>query len=80
MMTYLVEDGGHLLAVEADGEQGLLVVVGGNVEHEEVLTAHRNTEDTGVSIEAAANVAMNAVEVEVLLATTIISFVPVVES
>ena len=35
VLVVLVEDGGNLLAVLADGKQSLLVVVGGNVELDE---------------------------------------------
>ena len=41
VLVVLVEDGGDLLAVLPDGEQRLLVVVGGDVELEEVDAANR---------------------------------------
>ena len=65
MMTYLVEDGGHLLAVEADGEQGLLVVVGGDVEDEQVAAAHGGVEDTGVGVHATTNIDGCALKIEI---------------
>merc|ERR1719189_2073355 len=56
VLVVLVEDGGDLLAVLPDGEQRLLVVVGGDVEHEEVGAAGGAGEDAGVSVQAAAHV------------------------
>ncbi len=38
--------------VATDGEEGLLVVVGGDVEHEHVGPAHRRREHAGVSVQA----------------------------
>ena len=51
VLVVLVEDGGDLLAVLPDGEQGLLVVVGGNVELEEIDASNRAGEDPGVNIQ-----------------------------
>ena len=75
VLVVLVEDGGDLLAVLPDGEQGLLVVVGGDVELEEVDPAHGAGEDAGVDIQAAANIAVSPVEGQVLLATAIVGLV-----
>ena len=72
VLVVLVEDGGDLLAVLPDGEQRLLVVVGGDVEHEEVGAAGGAGEDAGVGVQAAAHVAVSAVEGQVLLAAAIV--------
>ena len=74
-LVILVEDGGDLLAVLPDGEQGLLVVVGGDVELEEVDPPGGAGEDAGVDVEAAPDIAVGAVEGQMLLATAIISLV-----
>ena len=75
VLVVLVEDGGDLLAVLPDGEQCLLVVVGGDVELEEVDAAGGAGEDARVDVEAAAHVAVGAVEGEVLLAAAVIRLV-----
>ena len=74
-LVVLVKDGGDLLAVLPDGEQGLLVVVGGDVELEEVDAPGGAGEDAGVDVEAAPDIAVGAVEGQMLLATAIISLV-----
>merc|ERR1719370_1465606 len=51
VLVVLVEDGGNLLAILTDGQQGLLVVVGGNMELEHVDTSHGGSEDTSVRVE-----------------------------
>ena len=71
----LVKDGGDLLAVLPDAEQRLLIVVGGDVKLEEVDAAGGAGEDAGVDVQAAAHVAVGAVEGEVLLATSVIRLV-----
>ena len=73
----LVEDAGNLLAVLADGQQRLLVVVGGNVEHEQVAAANGGGEDTGISVKSTANIAVGAVEGQVLLAATVVGLASV---
>ena len=55
-LVVLVEDGGNLLAIEADGEQCLLVVVGGDVEDEQVAAADGGVEDAGVRVHATTNI------------------------
>ena len=72
VLVVLVEDGGDLLAVLPDGEQRLLVVVCGDVEHEEVGAAGGAGEDAGVGVQAAAHVAVCAVEGQVLLAAAVV--------
>ena len=71
----LVKDGGNLLAVLPDAEQGLLVVVGGDVELEEVDAPGGTGEDAGVDVEAAPDIAVSAVEGQVLLTTAVIGLV-----
>ena len=71
----LVKDGGDLLAVLPDAEQRLLIIVGGDVELEEVDAAGGAGEDAGVDVQAAAHVAVGAVEGEMLLATAIVGLV-----
>ena len=75
VLVVLVEDGGDLLAVLPDGEQRLLVVVCRDVELEEVDAAGGAGEDARVDVEAAAHVAVRAVEGEVLLAAAVIRLV-----
>merc|ERR1711934_77073 len=53
VLVVLVEDGGDLLTVLADGKESLLVVVGGNVELEHVGSTAGASEDAGVDVEAA---------------------------
>merc|ERR1711909_101537 len=77
VLMVLVEDGGNLLTVLADGQQSLLVVVGGNVELEHVGSAAGAGEDAGVDVEAAAVVAVGALEGQVLLAATVVGLGPV---
>merc|ERR1711934_1161186 len=77
VLMVLVEDGGNLLTVLADGQESLLVVVGGNVELEHVGSAAWAGEDAGVGVEAAAVVAVGALEGQVLLAATVVGLGPV---
>merc|ERR1712020_254784 len=77
VLVVLVEDGGNLLTVLADGQQSLLVVVGGNVELEHVGSAAGAGEDASVDVEAAAVVAVGALEGQVLLAATVVGLGPV---
>ena len=62
VLVVLVENGGHFFAVQADGQQGLLVVVGGHVEDEEIAAAQGASEATGVGIHTAANVDAGALK------------------
>ena len=62
VLVVLVKDGSHLLTVLPDAQQRLLVVMGGDVEHKEVLAPDRDGEDARVGVEAAANVAVSPVE------------------
>ena len=71
----LVKDGGDLLSVLPDAEQSLLVVVGGDVELEEVDAPGGAGEDASVDVQAAPDIAVGAVEGEMLLTTTIIGLV-----
>ena len=71
----LVEDGGDLLSILADGQQCLLVVVGGDVELEEVDATSGAGEDASVDVQTAPNIAVGAVEGEVLFATTVIGLI-----
>merc|ERR1719189_1497315 len=77
VLVVLVEDGGDLLAVLPDGEQRLLVVVGGNVEHEEVGAASGAGEDTSVGVQTSTDVAVGPVEGEVLLTATVVGLASV---
>ena len=79
VLVVLVEDGGDLLAVLPDGEQGLLVVVGGDVELEEVDPAHRTGEDPGVDVQTSTYIAVSPVEGQVLLTTAIIRLVSTIK-
>jgi len=65
VLMVLVEDGGNLLTVLTDGQKGLLVVVGGNVELEHVGSAGGASEDAGVDVETATVVAVGALEGQV---------------
>ena len=62
VLVVLVEDGGDLLAVLPDGEERLLVVVGGDVEDEQVRPARRRSEDTGFGVHPAPAVAVAALK------------------
>ena len=66
----------YKLTVLPDGQEGLLVVVGGDVEHEEVAAAHGGGKDAGVGVQTAAHVAVGAVEGEVLLAAAVVGLGP----
>jgi len=72
VLMVLIEDRGNFLAVLSDGQKRLLVVVGGNVEHEHVAAASRSGEDTGVGVKSTADVAVGAVEGQVFLATAVV--------
>ena len=74
-LVILVKYGGNLLAVLPDAEQGLLVVVGGDVELEEVDAPGGTGEDAGVDVKAAPDIAVGAVEGQVLLTTAVIGLV-----
>ena len=76
VLVVLVEDGRHLLPVLPDAQQRLLVVVGGDVEHEEVLAANRDGENAGVRVKTAAHVAVDAVEGQVLLTAAVVGLAP----
>ena len=56
VFVVLVEDGGHFLAVEPDGQQGLLVIVGGDVEDEHVAAAQGTGEHASVGVHASSNI------------------------
>ena len=71
----LVKDGCALLSILPDAEQGLLVVVGGDVELEEVDATSGAGEDASVDVQTASNIAVGAVEGEVLFATTVIGLI-----
>merc|ERR1719461_556560 len=77
VLVVLVEDGGDLLAILADGEQGLLVVMSGDVEHEEVGAAGGAGEDASVGVQTSSDIAVGSIEGQVLLATTIIGLASV---
>merc|ERR1719414_2290774 len=77
VLVVLVKDGGDLLTVLADGQQSLLVVVGGDMELEHVGSATGAGEDAGVDVEAAAVVAVGALEGQILLAATVVGLGPV---
>merc|ERR1712115_292563 len=77
VLVVLVKDGGDLLSVLPDGQEGLLVVMGGNVEHEEVGATSGACEDTGVNVKTTSNIAVGTIECQVLLTATIISFASV---
>merc|ERR1711934_28062 len=64
VLVVLVEDGGDLLTVLADGEESLLVVVGGNVELEHVGSTTGAGENAGVNVQAATVVGLGPVGVE----------------
>ena len=66
VLVVLVENGGHFFAVQADGQQGLLVVVGGHVEHEQVAAAQGASEDAGVGVHAASYVHAGALKSKVV--------------
>merc|ERR1719427_910142 len=72
VLMVLVEDGGNFFSVLADGQEGLLVVVGGNVELEHVGATCWAGEDSSVSVKTSTNVAVSALEGEVFLAATIV--------
>ena len=65
VLVVLVENGGHFFAVQADGQQGLLVVVGGHVEHEHVESADGAGEDAGVGVHATAGVDRGALKTNI---------------
>merc|ERR1719427_958118 len=71
VLMVLVEDGGNFFSILADGQEGL-VVVGGNVELEHVGATCWAGEDTSVSVKTSSNVAVGALEGEVLLTATIV--------
>ena len=77
VLMVLVKDGGNLFTILPDGQQSLLVVVGGNVEHEQIGATAGSSEDTSVSIKSTSNIAVGAVEGEILLSTTIIGLASV---
>jgi len=60
VLVVLVEHGGYFFSIEADGEQGFLVVVSGDVEDKQVAATHRSVEDTSIGIHATANVDASA--------------------
>merc|ERR1719179_112226 len=77
VLVVLVKDGGNLLTVPPDGQQGLLVVVGGNVEHKEVGATGGAGEDASVNIQTTSNIAVGTIEGQVLLTATIIGLASV---
>ena len=76
VLVVLVEDGGNLLPILPDGQQRLLVVVGGDVELEEVDASGGTGEDASVNIQSSSNIAVGAMEGEVFFTTSIIRLVP----
>ena len=57
VLVVLVKDRGNLFPILSDREQGLLVVMGGNVEEEEIDAGEGSGEDSGVNIHRATHVA-----------------------
>merc|ERR1711963_278189 len=74
VLVVLVEDGSNLLSILPDGQERLLVVMGGDVELEHVGSSTGAGEDSSVDIKTTPNVAGGTLECEVLLATAIIGF------
>ena len=72
VLMVLVEDGCNFFSVLADGQEGLLVVMCGNVELEHVGATCGAGEDTGVCVKTSTNIAVGALEGEVLLAAAIV--------
>ena len=76
VLVVLVEDGGDLLTILADGEKGFLVVVSGDVEHEEVGAAGGAGEDASVGVQTSSDIAVGSIEGQVLLTATVVSLAP----
>ena len=72
----LVEHRCNFFAIETNGQKCFLVVVSGDVEHEEVLAANRDGENAGVRVKTAAHVAVDAVEGQVLLTAAVVGLAP----
>ena len=53
---HLIKNWCNFFSIESDGEEGLLVVVGGNVEDEEIGTTHGSGEDAGIGVHASSNI------------------------
>ena len=79
VLVVLVEHGRDLFPVPPDREQGLLVVVGGDVEEEEIDAGQGSGEDARVDVHPAACVARDPVKAEVLLSSPVIRLAPVNE-
>ena len=77
VLVVLVKDRGNLFPVLSDREQGLLVVMGGNVEEEEVDAGEGSGEYAGVDVHPSAHVARDPFKAEIFFASPVVSLVPV---
>ena len=79
ILVVLVKHRCNLFPVLSDREQGLLVVMGGNVEEEEIDAGQGSGEDARVDVHPAACVARDPVKAEVLLSSPVVRLAPVNE-
>ena len=77
ILVVLVKHRRNLFPILSDREQGLLVVMGGNVEEEEIDAGEGSRENSGVNIHPAAHVARDPLKAEIFFASPVISLLPV---
>ena len=77
VLVVLVEHRGNLFPVLSDREKGLLVVMGGNVEEEEIDAGEGSGEDSRGNIHPATHVARDPFKAEIFFPSPVISLAPV---
>ena len=77
ILVVLVKQRRNLFPVLSHREQGLLIVMGGNMEEEEIDASEGSGEYARVNIHGAAHVARDPFKAEIFFASPVISLVPV---
>ena len=77
ILVILVKDRGNLLSILSNGQQGLFVVMSGNMELEKIDSTSWTGEDSSVNIKSSTYIAVSAMEGQVLFTTSIICLVPI---
>ena len=77
ILVVLVKHRRNLFPVLSHREQGLLIVMGGNMEEEEIDAGEGSGEYAGVDVHPSAHVARDPFKAEIFLASPVVCLVPV---
>ena len=77
ILVVLVKHRRNLFPVLSDREQGFLIVMGGNVEEEEIDAGEGSGEDSRGNIHCSTHVARDPFKAEIFFASPVISLAPV---